>query len=60
MLNPALFGLFMGAIVWARAGPTIPLRRIPIPLIDFGAIRHDFCGLSDVKVVVNVRLLLKI
>jgi hypothetical protein len=60
MLNPALFGLSMGAIFWVRASTVIPLRRVPITLIDFALFVMIFCGVSDVKVVVKVRLLLKI
>jgi hypothetical protein len=59
-LNPALFRLSMGPIVWVRADTVIPLGRVPIPLIDFALFVMLFCGVFDVKVVVKVRLLLKI
>jgi hypothetical protein len=44
MLNPALFGFFMGAIIWVRAGTVIHLRRVPILLIDFALFVMIFCG----------------
>jgi hypothetical protein len=60
MLNPTLFGLSIGVIVWARAGTVIPFRRVPIPLIDFAPFIMIFCAIDDVTVVVKVGLLLKI
>jgi hypothetical protein len=60
LLNPVLFGFFKGAIVSVRAGTVIPLRRVPIPMINLALFVMIFCRVSDVKVVVKVRLLLKI